>query len=112
MVGRKLYVMNSTLNVKKVRSIVKIEAILSDKELTNFKIGKTDNLKRRMREHEKDGYTNFYEIAECNSLEELNNLERDLISYFKTNSKCANENEGGGGSISESVKYHIYLITK
>lgn len=102
------------MNEKKVRAIVKINALLKDEKIEKFKIGKTDDLKRRLKEHEKDGYTEIYLIAECNSLEEVNKLETELINFYKnkTTPNCANKHEGGNGRISESEKYYIYVVTK
>ena len=101
-------IMSGFLDFKYLRAIVKIRSILSDN--VEFKIGKTDDWKRREREYLNDGYTNFYIIAECTNLEEVNNLEKGLISHFKRRTACRNENDGG--RLSESEKYYIYLVTK
>ena len=103
--------MNISLDFKKLRSIAKIKSILNGK--VEFKIGKTDDWERRKCQYEVEGYPHFYIIAECKTLEEVNKLEIDLISFFKKSHPiCMNENEGGGGRTSESEKYYIYLVTR
>ena len=73
---------------------------------------KTGNFEERKSGYINEGYTNFYEIAECNNSDESDKLERDLINYFITSKQCININGGGAGSTAESDKYHIYLVTK
>lgn len=104
--------MSNEANLKKIRSIVKINEIIADKEVVEFKIGQTSNLVDRENDYKNEGYTNFHKIAECDSAEELDNLECDLISHFKGKLKCANQNGGGGGRTSENNEYHIYIVTK
>lgn len=103
--------MSGYLDLKKLRSIAKIKSFLSDN--VEFKIGKTDDLERRESQYKSEGYTNFYVITKCTTLEEVDKLEKDLITFFKHYySTCKNENDGGGGNTSESEKYYIYLVTK
>lgn len=102
--------MSNNLGLKRLSSITKIKSFLSGN--VEFKIGKTDDLKRRERQHKSEGYTNLYVIAECTTIEEVDKLEKDLITFFKNYSTCKNENDGGGGNTSESEKYYIYLVTK
>lgn len=104
--------MDKGLDVKKLRSICKINKIIKDKRILQFKIGQTGNFEERKSGYINEGYTNFYEIAECNNSDESDKLERDLINHFRTNIRCVNINEGGGGRATESKKYHIYLVTK
>ncbi len=104
--------MSNNWDFKKIRSISKIRKVLNEEELVEFKIGKTDNLSRREEEYKIKGYPNLYSIEECYNLEEINQLEKDLIAIFKNNPKCANINDGGGGNISDSEKYYIYMVTK
>ena len=104
--------MSNKANFKKIRSIVKVDKIIADNEVVEFKIGQTSNLMDRENDYKNEGYTNFHKIAECDSAEELDNLERDLIRHFKGKSKCANQNDGGGGKSSERNEYHIYVVTK
>ena len=102
--------MSNNLDFKKLKSIAKIKSFLDDN--VEFKIGKTDDLKRREHHHKGEGYANLNVIAECTTLEEVDKLEKDLITFFKNYSTCKNENDGGGGNTSESEKYYIYLVTK
>ena len=102
--------MSGYLDFKKLRSIAKIKSFLSDN--VEFKIGKTDDLERRESQYKSEGYTNFYVITKCTTLEEVDKLETDLIAFFRNYSTCKNENDGGGGKTSESEKYYIYLVTK
>ena len=83
------------MDFKKVRSISKINKILKDKNDVQFKIGQTGNFEERKSGYINEGYTNFYEIAECNNSDESDKLERDLINHFRTNIRCVNINEGG-----------------
>lgn len=101
-----------TLDFKKVRAISKIKTILNDNSFEEFKIGKTDDFVRREREHRQNGYSFFETIISCETLNEVNRLEKLLIDYFKTNSICSNEISGGGNSSPDSNEFYIYLIGK
>ena len=72
--------MSNNLDFKKLKSIAKIKSFLDDN--VEFKIGKTDDLERREHQHKGEGYANLNVIAECTTLEEVDKLEKDLITFF------------------------------
>lgn len=88
--------------------ILKIEDLLSNSNYKEFYIGKTDDLERRKKEHEDEGYNFFWEIAQ-GTPDIINEGEKKLIDYFKNSSsvknKCKNENEGGGGTSQATFLY-------
>ena len=101
--------MDKGLDVKKLRSICKINKIIKDKRILQFKIGQTGNFEERKSGYINEGYTNFYEIAECNNSDESDKLERDLINHFRTNIRCVNINEGGVEELLK-VKNIIFIL--
>lgn len=98
--------------VKKVRAITQIKKLLEDPNLVEFKIGKTDNLEGRESVHKSEGYTQFISLAKLDTLEEMNQLEDELITYLGRNPKCTNKKGGGGGDTSTSNEHYVYVITK
>lgn len=52
------------------------------------------------------------ELASCESLEEVNYLESELINYFGKRETCANVNDGGAGRLAQSDKYYVYVALK
>lgn len=111
-VGECITMYEAGLDLKKVRAIARIEQILKDCTIEEFKIGKTDDCERRKKEHQNEGYISFKELATCDTLSEVNQLETFLINLFINNSKCGNVISGGSGCTSESDKYFVYVITK
>lgn len=101
------------LELKKVRAIARLEEVLKDESLKRFKIGKTDNCVERESDHMNDGYTSFEVLASCNTLVEVNQLEKILIDWAKAySSKCDNGRGGGGGRLSDSKEYYVYIVTR
>ena len=96
---------------KKAKAIYKIKQLLEDKDLVEFKIGKTDNPEEREKAHKVEGYTKLISLVQLNSIENMDRMEKELISFFKHNPKCGNKNDGGGGNFSDD-NYCVYVITK
>lgn len=75
-------------------------------------IGKTGNLEERRKEHEKEGYSHTEAIAEGES-DVVNDTEIYLIQEFKKSDlKCTNTNDGGGGNSNATILYVSYLYDK
>lgn len=100
------------MTVKAARAINTIRNLLQEDSVVGFKIGKTDDCDRREKEHAEDGFLIFFPLAECDSLEEANQLESKLISIYSSDCRCKNERDGGGGRMSISDKYYIYVVVK
>lgn len=97
---------------KKVRAISKLNEILKVQGICKFIIGKTHDLEERMQDYSFKGYTRMEELASCESLEEVNYLESELINYFGKRETCANVNDGGAGRLAQSDKYYVYVALK
>ena len=100
--------------LKVVSALTKIKKFTIQFPSTKFYIGKTDNLERREQEHLLEGYNNIITIAETSSIDDLNELEKILIMLSRVlyEENLENDRDGGGGNISESPKYYIYLASK
>ena len=97
-----------------MKAINEINKFVSENPNSKFYIGKTDNLERRENDHQAKGYRGFKVISQSSSLEEVNELERILIMISRILHKenLENENNGGGGKITDSPIYYIYLASK
>lgn len=94
---------------KKIEDLIpKIENLLSNSNYKEFYVGKTDDLEKRNKEHEDEGYNLFWEIAH-GIPDSISEGEKKLINYFRNKSsvkdKCENENEGGGGNNQATFLY-------
>ena len=100
------------LNV--VSALTKIKNFTIHFPDTKFYIGKTDNMQRREQEHQLEGYKNIQPIAETSSIDDLNELEKILVKISRVfyEENLENNRDGGGGNISESQNYYIYLASK
>ncbi len=99
-------------DAKKVRAITSIKRVLKDKSFEEFKIGKTDDVVRREKEYKQNGYFFFEKVISCETLNEVNQLEKTLIEFFKSDEECSNKISGGGGCTSDSKEYYIYVALK
>ena len=54
----------------------------------------------------------FEKVISCETLNEVNRLEKALIDSFKSNEECNNKISGGGGCTSDSKEYYIYVALK
>lgn len=97
---------------KKVRAISIIRKTLKDKSFEEFKIGKTDDVVRREKEYKQNGYFFFEKVISSETLNEVNQLEKTLIEFFKSDEECSNKISGGGGCTSDSKEYYIYVALK
>ena len=106
--------MSEQIILNAIEALVCIKEFVSENPNCKFYIGKTDDYARREQEHLSHGYSGFKVISQTSSIEELNKLERLLIMisrvFYKEN--LENENNGGGGNISESSDYYIYITSK
>lgn len=106
--------MSEQIILNAIEALVCIKEFVSENPNSKFYIGKTDDYARREQEHLSHGYSGFKVISQTSSIEELNKLERLLIMisrvFYKEN--LENENNGGGGNISESSDYYIYITSK
>lgn len=99
-------------DAKKIRAISKIKEALKNKSFEEFKIGKTDDVVRREKEYKQNGYFFFEKVISCETLNEVNQLEKTLIEFFKSDEECNNKISGGGGCTSDSKEYYIYVALK
>jgi len=100
-----------------LRAISSIHKILEEKKIYSFKIGKTNDPERRQNEHKQKGYSLFEIIRNCDSIQEMNDLESKLIKHFQIKENCGliyqdveNERNGGGGNIGKNINYCVYII--
>lgn len=100
------------LNV--VSALTKIKNFTVQFPDTKFYIGKTDNMQRRGLEHQLEGYKNIQPIAETSSIDDLNELEKILVKISRVfyEENLENNRNGGGGKITDSSIYYIYLASK
>ena len=100
--------------LKLVSAISEIKKFTIQFPNSKFYIGKTDNMQRRKQEHRLEGYKNIQPIAETSSIDDLNELEKILIKissvFYEEN--LENDRDGGGGEITDSPLYYIYLASK
>lgn len=105
--------MKETEALSKIKDVInlKLTRNLNDVELyKRFYIGKTGNPKQRYEDHlaespfdesgqhDANYYIEMYELA-CGKSKVINDLEIQLINYYKKHSAfIANENQGGGGN--------------
>lgn len=100
------------LDENKVFGIGKIRSFIKEHPTYWYKIGKTSDPASRKEDHERDGFTYFSILRRVKTLEEMNKLETDLISFFRGKAKCLNKESGGEGRIGEGTDYCVYLIAK
>ncbi|MBR5841768.1 MAG: hypothetical protein IKY64_04035 [Bacteroidaceae bacterium] len=100
------------MSIKAARAISTIKKLLTEEDIVGFKIGKTDDCIRREDEYKAEGYTQLIPLVELESLEKANQLETKLISVYREDKRCNNKREGGGGNISPSNRYFVYIAIK
>ena len=100
--------------LKLVSAISEIKKFTIQFPNSKFYIGKTDNMQRREQEHLLEGYNNIIPIAETSSIDDLNELEKTLIKLSRVfyEENLENNRNGGGGKITDSSIYYIYLASK
>lgn len=115
------------LRIKKA-AIKKIQDVAS--KCSHFKIGKTgQNLSDRFDSEYKSIYDRIVLVHKSNDSTEVDDLEKDLIKYFKENwvlelkrevkkirtgktiSNCDND-AIGGGEMDDSDTYYVYVVVK
>lgn len=84
-----------------------IEQRLSQPDIEIFKIGKSNDSKRRFLEYEEP--LHFLGIIAKGNADAINQAECDLIAHFHENAKCTNENAGGGGNENAT---ELYIVAK
>ena len=106
--------MKSAILSEAITAIVEIKNFINQHPNATFIIGKTNDCLRRKEEYYKKGYNYFTPIVKLSSLEEINELEKFLITFSKViyQDKIENQYEGGGGNITESPNYYIYIASK
>lgn len=96
----------------------RIEDLLKEHVGRPFKIGKTDNPKKRTYKYANEGYSILKTVFEHPCLDVINDMEKYLIHYFEikeaTNDDIINENDGGAGRRSDSIMHmhYIYITIK
>ena len=98
-----LQVMHSKLQ----KMLPDIEQRLSQPDIEIFKIGKSNDSKRRFLEYEEP--LHFLGIIAKGNADAINQAECDLIAHFHENAKCTNENAGGGGNENAT---ELYIVAK
>ncbi len=84
-----------------------IEKRLEQPDIDVFKIGKSNDSKRRFLEYEEP--LHFLGIIAKGNADAINQAECDLIAHFQKNAKCANEYAGGGGNENAT---ELYIVAK
>jgi hypothetical protein len=76
-----------------------------------FKVGKTgQHVDDRFRTGHADNYKLIKEIGFSASKKEIDDIEIELIKYFKANFKNCDNEQHGGGDMGPSNKYSIYVV--
>ena len=108
---------NVMVDFEFLRVVNSVHKFLEEKKISSFKIGKTNDPERRQSEHAQEGYSVFGIIKNCNSIQEMNDLESKLIRHFRIMKGCGfiyqdldNERDGGGGDVGKGVNYCVYII--
>ncbi len=92
----------------KLRQVLpNIERRLSQPDIEFFKIGKSNDSRRRFSEYEEP--LHFLGIVATGNADTINQAECDLINHFRKNAKCINENAGGGGNENAT---ELYIVAK
>ena len=92
----------------KLRQVLpNIERRLSQPDIEFFKIGKSNDSRRRFFEYEEP--LHFLGIVATGHADTINQAECDLINHFRKNAKCINENAGGGGNENAT---ELYIVAK
>ena len=79
-------------------------------KFTNFKIGKTgQSIQERYNEEYSSDYSHFEEIGYSDNSENIDKFEEYLIERFMHLKNCDNE-QVGGGEMTKSDKYLVYLV--
>ena len=106
--------MKNKILLKAIDAIIEIKDFVEQYPNTKFKIGKTDDCLRREQDYQSKGYSIFKQIADASTLDDINDLEKILIKFSRIfyNESLENERDGGGGNISKSNIYYIYLTSK
>ncbi len=78
--------------------------------VSKFKIGKSgQSADERFRQNYEDEFRFIDEICFHENESSIDELEEYLIAHFKNDSRCQNE-QVGGGEMTKSNKYIIYLV--
>ena len=108
---------NVMVDFEFLRAVNSVHKFLEEKKISSFKIGKTNDPKRRQSEHAQEGYSVFGIIKNCNSIQEMNDLESKLIRHFRIMKGCGliyqdieNGRDGGGGDVGKDINYCVYII--
>ena len=80
--------------------------LITDKSITGFYIGRTNDLNATTRRHSTDNVLALYETDSVNNAIEI---ENNLIKVFFEHHKCKNENDHAGGGASDAYVNYVYL---
>lgn len=95
------------MHTKLQKMLSDIERRLAQPDIEFFKIGKSNDSKRRFSEYKEP--LHFLGIIAKGDADAINQAECDLIAHFRENTKCTNENAGGGGNENAT---ELYIVAK
>jgi hypothetical protein len=77
----------------------------------NFKIGKTgQELESRPDAEYRKGYSFIIRITWSRDKEKIDELEKEMIKYFKNRANCDNRQDGGGAMTEARGVYILYVV--
>lgn len=85
-----------------------------DWKIVHYKIGITDDPKRRSREYEREGdYNEMILLYKTTSHINAAKLENYLVEHFMPHDRCDNATSGGAGRWDRDAYYHyLYIVLK
>lgn len=78
--------------------------------VSQFKIGITNNPERRWKQAHKDIYDEILVLYESSSIRSVSSLEYELVNHNWD--FCDNLIAGGGGGIAITSPYYLYIVIK